>query len=206
AIHEQLDQPPTSASLSRSASAPRRPDAAQPPVTVSVPFIPSWSWPFSLHRNVYSPAASVTVAPLVDPAAIASTLLITWSPCRISSSCSCVPTFLIEKVTEPAGTVIIDGVNAYSFASMASTPDGTGVTVLAVGVVPLPQAANTAARARGATRRVARRAAMSARRPERSTCVVLQADASQRGRSGGVSAGDGRWRRPADEWAIDDEQ
>ena len=24
----------------------------QPPVTVSVPFMPSWSWPFSLHMNV----------------------------------------------------------------------------------------------------------------------------------------------------------
>src|SRR5215218_4217313 len=58
---------------------------------------------------------------------MASTSSTTVSPSKISNSCSSVPAFLTENVTEPAGTVIVAGVNEYSLASTAMTPDGAAV-------------------------------------------------------------------------------
>src|SRR6185369_17598560 len=103
-----------------------------------------------------SPAARVIVAFLVSPGTMPSTSSTTVSPLKISNSCSWLPTFLIENVTAPAGTVIAEGVNAYSFASIAITPEGTAVAGPELAVLP---PAHAASRHTNGSRRTAARGA-----------------------------------------------
>src|SRR4051794_23151791 len=74
-----------------------------------------------------------------------STSSTTWSPLKISNSCSTVPAFVTTNVVLPALVVIVEGSNLYSVAVTAIEPGAAAAELVGAGAVgataEAPQAA-----------------------------------------------------------------